>query len=273
MELWQEGRVLSDERTDDAAQDQLAAEEITQDEDAIEQDEHPIDLDTEEPTPKKKLKRILDQQALTRMEKAARTEDEFQELVQWWDRLDENRRRRERYHEVLRSGDEFPLEYGASPHAATFPNTLNHVLDKQIRQGDFIDAIYSCPYEIQELVTDENLSIALNRLNEEQREILFHIVIQEFSASRTAEIMGKSDRNIRKVRLTIISKICRTYSDLTGLEKRLKENPSVRLTEHERYVLSVLNMNIGMMRGNQKKSNSGKKKGKKKNRPGRSGSK
>ena len=108
---------------------------------------------------------------------------------------------------------------------------------------------------------------------QEQKEILFHIVIQEFSASRTAEIMGKTDRNIRKVRLTIISKICRTYSDLTGLEKRLKEDPSARLTEHERYVLSVLNMNIGAMRGNQKKSNSGKKKGKKKNRPGRSGSK
>ena len=273
MAGWQDKTVLSDERTDEAAREQLAGEEMAQDEDAIEQDEHPIDLDTEEPTPKRQLKRVLNQQALIRMENAARTVDEFEELVQWWDRLDQNRQRRERYHEVLRSNDEYPLEYGASPHAATFPNNLDHVLDKQVRQGDFIDSIFNCPYEIQELVSDENLSMALDNLNEEQKEILFHIVIQEFSASRTAEIMGKTDRNIRKVRLTIISKICRTYSDLTGLEKRLKENPSARLTEHERYVLSVLNMNIGAMRGNQKKSNSGKKKGKKKNRPGRSGSK
>ena len=273
MALWQEGRILSDERTDDAAQDQLAAEEITRDEDAVEQDEHPIDLDTEEPTPKKKLKRILDQQALTRMEEAARTEEEFDEVVQWWNRLDKNRERRERYHEVLRSNDEYPLEYGASPHAATFPNTLNHVLDKQVRQGDFIDAIYSCPYEIQELVTDENLSTAIDSLNEEQKEILFHVVIQEFSASRTAEIMGKTDRNIRKVRLTTLSKICRVFADLSGLEAKFKENPSAKLSDHERYILSVLNMNPDKMRGNQKKSSSNKKKGKKKNRPGRSGSK
>ena len=74
MAEWDEGQGLSDERDDDEAQNQLAGEEMTDDEDAIEQDEHPIDMDTEEPTEKKKLKREMDKQALIRIELAARTD-------------------------------------------------------------------------------------------------------------------------------------------------------------------------------------------------------
>ena len=35
-------------------------------------------------------------------------------LVAWYDRLDANRQRREHYHELFRSGDDVPLDYGAS---------------------------------------------------------------------------------------------------------------------------------------------------------------
>ena len=49
MDEWEEGQELSDERDDDAMRERLADEERTRDEDAIQQDEHPIDMDTEEP--------------------------------------------------------------------------------------------------------------------------------------------------------------------------------------------------------------------------------
>ena len=54
MDEWEEGQELSDERDDDAMRERLADEERTRDEDAIQQDEHPIDMDTEEPDKKKK---------------------------------------------------------------------------------------------------------------------------------------------------------------------------------------------------------------------------
>ena len=274
MSVWEEGQVLSDERDDDAAQDQLAGEEQTQDEDAIEQDEHPIDMDTEEPSERKKLKRVLDQQALIRIETAARTDQDFKDLIELWDRLDRNRERRERYHEILRSGEEFPLEYGASPYAVTFPNSLNHVLEKQVRQGYFLDVIYNCPFEISELVTDSNLSRILEGLNEEQKEMLYLLAIRQLSATKVAEIQGKSDRNIRKVRFTTIKKINRTIVDLLQLEEKRKENPSVRPTGHEKYLLKKLNMKHELeqnARENRKRNT--RKKGKKKNRPDGSGSK
>ena len=36
--------------------------------------------------------------ALRRIEESARTEDDFQKVIEWWDKLDENRERRERDH-------------------------------------------------------------------------------------------------------------------------------------------------------------------------------
>jgi len=59
---------------------------------------------------RKKLKRELQEEALRRMEEAARTEAEFKCVVSMWNKRDDNRERKERYHEISR-GDT-PLEYG-----------------------------------------------------------------------------------------------------------------------------------------------------------------
>ena len=71
--------------------------------------EHPIDdMDGagEELPQRKKLKRELREQALKRLEDSARTVKDFENVISWWDRLDANRERRERYHEISRSGDD-----------------------------------------------------------------------------------------------------------------------------------------------------------------------
>ena len=60
-------------------------------------------------SPKKKwLKRQIKEEALLRLEEAARTEEDFAAVQYHWDRRDSNRERKERYHEVLR-GD-VPLD-------------------------------------------------------------------------------------------------------------------------------------------------------------------
>ena len=263
MDEWEEGQGLSDERYDDLAQERLADEERTQDEDAIQQDEHPIDMDTEEPDKKKILKRILEQQALIRLETVARTEDDFHNLIEWWDKLDKNRERRERYHEVLRNGEEFPLEYGASPDSLTFPGNLNCVLEKQVRRGDFLDVIFNCPLEIHELVSDSTLSKILAGLNDEQKELLYLCGVQYLSAAKVAAIQGKTDRNIRKVRFTLIRKINAQLSELLGMEDKRKDNPAQKPTRHEAYLLKKLDM----------KREKRQKKGKKKRRPEKGGAK
>ena len=94
---------------------QIAKEEQLIEELEADAEEHPFEDGTDEEEPeRKKLKRELRAEALARLEDSARTQREFENVIAWWNRLDANRERRERYHELSRSGDDVPLDYGAS---------------------------------------------------------------------------------------------------------------------------------------------------------------
>ena len=190
------------------AQRQIALEQNIIDRLEADAAEHPFEDDAGDEEPeRKKLKRELRAEALARLEDAARTQRDFENVIAWWDKLDANRERRERYHELSRSGDDVPLDYGASANELFFPDTLNDVLEKQIRKGDFIDAIFYCPYDIHELVTEEYLSEILLELKEDHKELLFLWAVRLFSSTRIAAIRQQSDRNSRKIRNTMMKKI------------------------------------------------------------------
>ncbi len=152
----------------------------------------------------KRLKRELRAEALARIESAARTQEDFENVVEIWDKLDANRERKERYHEVGRS--DVPLDYEAAEDGVCFPRDLNSFIWKQVQKGEFLDTIYNCPHELQELVTEPYISKILSELLDEQKEILFYIV-KGYSTSKIACIRGQTDRNIRKVRKTLLKHI------------------------------------------------------------------
>lgn len=209
-------------------------------------EEHPFEDDAGDEEPeRKKLKRELRAEALARLEDAARTQKDFENVIAWWDKLNANRERRERYHELSRSGDDVPLDYGASANELYFPDTLNDVLEKLIRKGDFVDAIFDCPYDIHELVTEEYLSKILRELSEDHKELLFLCTVKLFSSTRVAAIRQQSDRNIRKVRNTVLKKIRKkllaalkeksdTQQPMTLLEKAFLEDNSETVDSGEK---------------------------------------
>ena len=206
----------------------LIAEQLLISEIEAEAKEKPID-DENEQSERKLLKRELRAQALARLEDSARTVADFKNVAAWWDRLDANRERRERYHEILRSNDDIPLEHGASFDARCFPNALNSMLEKQNRRGDFLDAIFCCPYEINELVTEEYISDILYGLNEEQKFLLFLYAVRQYSSTRIAAIKGQSDRNIRKVRGTMLKRIQKKL--LAALNEKVQNQQPLTLLE------------------------------------------
>ena len=193
------------------AQRRLAKEQRLIDELEADAEEHPIEDDgddTGDEQPERKLlKRELRAQALKRLEDSARTLKDYENLVAWYDRLDANRQRKERYHELYRSGDDVPLDYGAAEGGLYFPDTLNDVLSKLERKGDFVDSIFYCPYDIHELVTDGDISNILRELSEDSKFLMFLWALRQYSSVRIAAIRGQSDRNIRKVRNTMLKKI------------------------------------------------------------------
>ena len=200
-----------DERLEEA----LAEEHTLELESALEQDEHPRDytaeLEDEEeeaaPTSEKRLKREIRAEALRRLEEAARTESDFLSVVDEWNKLDRNRERRERDHENLR-GD-VPLEFQAVPEPKIVPLWMNLPRFRQLCQGNFLDIIFSCPYELHELTANRFLSKLFFTLSDEQKEVLYYLFVKQYSTTRLAAIRGQSDRNIRKLRMTIRKKVAK----------------------------------------------------------------
>ena len=146
-----------------------------------------------------------DEVSVERMEQRARTEADFKRVCSEWDRLDKNRRRRERYYEILK--DEIYPEgielYGGK----IFPCELNTPIHKLILRGNFLDLFYSCPYEMHQLIGDPFLSQMVKNLSEEQKEVLYFLSLQLFSTTALAQVRNQSDRNIRKIRDTYTRKL------------------------------------------------------------------
>lgn len=187
-----------------------------------------------EPPAKRKLKRELEQEALSRLESAARTVSDWNDVIAWWDRLDANRERRERYHEVSRSGDDLPIDYGAKEDGVCFPDRMNSVLERQRQKGDFIDTIFNCPYDIHELVTEEYMSKALFELSEDHKEILYFSAIWAYSTKLIGTLRGQTDRNIRKVKNTLLKKIRKKILP----ELKYRKDLGLPMTKDEREFLA-----------------------------------
>ena len=219
------------EQEEEQLAEALADEHHAELEVQLEQDEQPPQID--EPPETKRLKRDLQREALARLENAARTTADFQNVVTWWNRLDSNRERRERYHEVSRSGLDIPLDYGAALDGEIIPYDVNDVLIKQIRKGDYIDAIFQCPFELNELVTDGELSKILNNLSDNHKEIIFNNIVRKVSTKVLAAVRKQSDRNIRKVQATALNKI---QANLLPILKR-RSDKELPLTLREREFL------------------------------------
>ena len=156
----------------------------------------------------KQLKRDLEQAALSRMEDAARTIEDFRTVTKEWDRLDKNRRRRERRNEVRRP-NEMMLHWDKldendikgklkSGLDVAIPRPLEHEWWRQQIRGDFIDTIFDCPHELHELVSGKAFSRLLQELSDSQKEILYYSAIRQYSNVRIAALRNQSDRNIRK---------------------------------------------------------------------------
>lgn len=140
----------------------------------------------------------LDEVSVERRTQVAQTQAEFDELIKELDRLDRNRERRERYHEILQeeyipAGEEF---YSGR----IFPAALDSPESKLVLRGMFLDLFYNCPYEMHQLTADPFLSRIVDELSDLHKETLYLLSLQYLSTSQLAHVRDQSDRNIRKLR-------------------------------------------------------------------------
>ncbi len=169
--------------------------------------------------------------AIRRIEESARTEEDFKEVIRWWDKLDTNRERKERDHETGRST--VPLEWGAYELYFSGRPSYDMILRRLMLAGDFLDIIFDNPETIHELVTDADISKILKELKPHLKNMLYYLFLRDYSTAEYAEIIGQTGRNIRGIRETALKKMRKLYG---GILTYRKEN-NLPLTLDEKYFL------------------------------------
>ena len=167
---------------------------------------------------RKRIAQSVREEALRRLELSARTLSEFQELVDWYDREEESRMRRERRYETLR-GD-VPLESGALPGGHILPHSMSQPTFRQICRGEFDDYLNTCLFMMHDLTEQAHLREIVMNLKLDHKELLFFLGIRLYSTRLLAKMRGQTERNIRKVRDTVHRRIQRKlFAALTELQK------------------------------------------------------
>lgn len=220
------GYYLADESgLDAAAEEELRILREGELELELEIDEHPDILKkimaevAEEHKDEYILKKDIKAIAIERIEAGARELEDFAYVVSLWDKADANREHKERYHEVGRGN--VPLDYGSADDPRIFPVYLNSEIQKNLMAGDFITAIFDCPFEIHELVSNRIISQALYMLKPEHKEILHFHLVRKYNAMEIAKIREQSDRNIRGVYHTAIGKVRKNMLKLKFQSERI----------------------------------------------------
>jgi DNA-directed RNA polymerase specialized sigma24 family protein len=143
------------------------------------------------------MTRLGEAESLHRIEEAARTHGEFQELNGWYDKLDGNRERKERDHEILCPTNEvFTKDY---TNGAVIPPPLAMEYWRELMRGEFISTIYDNAEEIWQVFGDWQVGRLIKDISVKQRDVLFRSAVRQCSSEAIAECTNKTKRGVNKL--------------------------------------------------------------------------
>ena len=145
--------------------------------------------------------RLVRKEKLRRLESGARTEKDFRMLVAEYDRIDANKQRGIEMTELPRG--ELPWEQEVSSLSVIFPAWMNMPLEKQLQKGNFIDAIFDCPYELRELIINGFYSKQFDSLTLDQKFVAYFYFLRQWKTVRIVALKDSSPRAIRKIKSAV----------------------------------------------------------------------
>ena len=167
---------------------------------------------------RKRVAQSVREEALRRLELSARTAAEFQSVVNWYDREEQSRMRKERRYESLR-GDT-PVEYLALADGDIVPHSMSCPTVRQICRGEFDDLLCNCLFRMHDLTDRAHLRKIILGLKLDHKEIIYFLGIRLYPTKLLADLRGQTERNIRKMRGTMQRKIHKQlYAALTELSE------------------------------------------------------
>ena len=198
---------------------------------------------TEEEQKQEDLKQAVLDEGLRRIEYGDPTVEAIEKQMKEYDKKVENRERTIQANELPR-GD-LPWEYEMSVLPKLFPAWMNLPLERSLQQGDFIDALYDCPYELKELIAKAFYSRQYDALTADQKMVAYFYFLREWKTKPIAEMKGVSLRAIRKIKTALERKLQKKV--FAYLQKRTGRTD---LTNTERFFLeeyadAMLQTNFG----------------------------
>lgn len=143
--------------------------------------------------------------SLARIEDAARTQGNFDNVLKIWDEMQIIEEWRLDKQET-RSTDDL-LDYELPDRETIIPQPLGDIWWRQLLRGDFLDSLNDCPFHMEDLTASRLINIFIKELTDDQREILFYRAIRQWSPQKIAAIRNQTDRNIRKIYANLITEM------------------------------------------------------------------
>jgi len=134
-------------------------------------------------------------ESIERLELAARTVDEFEIVVGWWDKLDE--KIQEAFEKTVWSTDNNKFDW--NKFSAT------------IRQADLLHILFHCICQMHNLIEDDELSALFEKATDKQKRIFFLRVIRGCSPQKIAACLEMTDRNVRDMENKMLAKIRKEF--------------------------------------------------------------
>jgi hypothetical protein len=150
--------------------------------------------------------------------------EHYKKLLAEWNHEEQNKERSHRRKRDYRSFDD--LENPSEMDGQRYRPPMDIKLRRKL---DFEDIIFSeSPNDLHELVGDCVLSGIIKSLTPTQKEALHYIIVLRYTASETAEILGVSDRNIRKIYETAMHHIRGKMYPIIKLRLKLEADEKYR---------------------------------------------
>ena len=176
---------------------------------------------------RKYLTQAMLAESISRLEDAARTHDEFKNVISWWNKRDKR--------------IQAALDKKIRPTAnSTFDVGLYKMGDHRQKclfsgrnqhHEDLAEIIHSCVCQMHNLTDDNDLSRLLNKATDKQKAVFFPRVIKGCTPQKIALCHGMSDRNVRDIVDRTISKIRKGMYEV--LIKRQAEGISLTLQQKD----------------------------------------
>ena len=176
---------------------------------------------------RKYLTQAMLAESISRLEDAARTHDEFKNVIYWWNKRDKKIQAAfdKKFRPIANNTFDVGLyKEGDHRQKCLFSGKNQH-------HEDLAEIIHSCVCKMHDLTDDADLSRLLNKATDKQKIVFFPRIIKGCTPQKIAACHGMTDRNVRDIVDRTIAKIRKGMYE--ALIKRQADGVSLTLQQKD----------------------------------------